>query len=65
MKGILNDLRLNNIADSIIGNLGSGLSLEQRKRVNIAVELAANPDMIISFSILFIDLKSELSIYLI
>lgn len=62
MLDILNELRLANIANEVIGTLGSGLTLEQRKRVNIgmfeiiltpflsyhiiAVELAANPQML-------------------
>lgn len=35
------------IADALIGHPGSGLSLEQRKRVSIGVELAARPDVLL------------------
>jgi len=43
---VVDALRLNDIANKVIGTGQSGLSLEQRKRVNIAVELAANPQML-------------------
>ena len=44
---VLHEMHLTNHAGSVIG----GLSAEQRKRVNIAVELASNPQ------ILFLDGK--------
>lgn len=50
VQDTLNLLELDSLADSMIGSMASGgLSIEQRKRVTIAVELVANP------SILFLD----------
>jgi ABC-type multidrug transport system ATPase subunit len=47
---IMSTLELSPIADQIVGTLnGGGLSVEQRKRLTIAVELGANP------SVLFLD----------
>jgi ABC-type multidrug transport system permease subunit len=47
---IMSTLELRPIADQIVGTLnGGGLSVEQRKRLTIAVELGANP------SVLFLD----------
>eukprot|EP01065_Artemidia_motanka_P044048 TRINITY_DN6212_c0_g1_i1.p1 TRINITY_DN6212_c0_g1~~TRINITY_DN6212_c0_g1_i1.p1 ORF type:complete len:1335 (+),score=424.94 TRINITY_DN6212_c0_g1_i1:69-4073(+) len=48
---VISLLKLDAIADAMIGSevTGGGLSLEQKKRVTIAVELAANP------SVLFMD----------
>jgi ABC-type multidrug transport system ATPase subunit len=40
-------VELEGLADSIVGKPGvSGLSVEQRKRLTIAVELVANPSVI-------------------
>jgi ATP-binding cassette subfamily G (WHITE) protein 2 (SNQ2) len=36
-------VELDNIADAIIGIPGAGLSIEQRKRLNIGIELVAKP----------------------
>lgn len=47
---VLRTLELESLADSLVGDsLDGGLSFEQRKRLSIAVELAASP------SILFLD----------
>ncbi|EIM21935.1 P-loop containing nucleoside triphosphate hydrolase protein [Wallemia mellicola CBS 633.66] len=40
-------LELKDLEDAIIGSPGAGLSIEQRKRVTIAVELAAKPDLLL------------------
>lgn len=39
-------IELTPIKDSPVGNPGSGLSVEQRKRLTIAVELVANPSIV-------------------
>jgi ATP-binding cassette, subfamily G (WHITE), member 2, SNQ2 len=43
---IINLLDLNDLQDAIIGIHGAGLGVERRKRVTIAVELAAKPDLL-------------------
>jgi ABC-type multidrug transport system ATPase subunit len=44
---ILADVELNMLAHSLVGNEnGSGLSFEQKKRLSIAVELAASPSVL-------------------
>lgn len=44
---VLEDVGLNQIADSLVGtDEGIGLSFEQKKRLSIAVELAAAPSVI-------------------
>lgn len=40
-------LELENLADAIIGSAESGLSVEERKRVTIGVELAAKPQLLL------------------
>ncbi|CBJ30625.1 conserved unknown protein [Ectocarpus siliculosus] len=46
--GILSVLELEEIADRLIGSEASGgLSLEQRKRTTLGVELAANPSLVL------------------
>ncbi|EXJ60821.1 hypothetical protein A1O7_04974 [Cladophialophora yegresii CBS 114405] len=40
-------LELENLADAIIGSPESGLSVEERKRVTIGVELAAKPQLLL------------------
>lgn len=42
---ILQLLELEDLQDALIGELGAGLSIERRKRVTIAVELAAKPSL--------------------
>ena len=44
---IIDLLELGDIADTLIGRVGSGLSVEQRKRVTIGVELVAKPSILI------------------
>jgi len=48
VKIVLKALELSDIAESIVGDEGegTGLSFEQRKRLSIAVELAASPSII-------------------
>eukprot|EP01133_Synstelium_polycarpum_P019841 gene19841-23766_t len=43
---ILDALELESLANTLIGRPGQGLSAEQRKRVNIGIELTANPDIL-------------------
>ena len=40
------DLDLKKIENKVVGIPGSGISPEQRKRLNLAVELASNPQLI-------------------
>ncbi|CAO1631689.1 unnamed protein product [Sympodiomycopsis kandeliae] len=40
-------LELDDLADALIGTPGAGLGVERRKRVTIAVELAAKPDLLL------------------
>ncbi|KAL9112332.1 MAG: hypothetical protein Q9227_003450 [Pyrenula ochraceoflavens] len=40
-------LELENLADAIIGNPEAGLSVEERKRVTIGVELSAKPELLL------------------
>jgi ABC-type multidrug transport system ATPase subunit len=44
---ILDLLELQSVAGAVIGSPGAGLNLEQRKRVTIAVELAAKPELLL------------------
>jgi ABC-type multidrug transport system ATPase subunit len=47
VDSVLKTLELTSLADSLVGTDGEGgLSFEQRKRVSIAVELAASPSVI-------------------
>ena len=43
---VMDLIELTPIKDSPVGNPGSGLSVEQRKRLTIAVELVANPSIV-------------------
>jgi ABC-type multidrug transport system permease subunit/ABC-type multidrug transport system ATPase subunit len=47
VDNIIDLLELHDIADTLIGKVGAGLSVEQRKRVTIGVELAAKPSILI------------------
>ncbi|CAJ0548207.1 Ff.00g049610.m01.CDS01 [Fusarium sp. VM40] len=44
---IIDLLELHDLADTLIGRIGSGLSVEQRKRVTIGVELVSKPSILI------------------
>ncbi|PLB53830.1 pleiotropic drug resistance protein, ABC superfamily [Aspergillus steynii IBT 23096] len=44
---IIELLELHDIADTLIGRVGAGLSVEQRKRVTIGVELVSKPSILI------------------
>ena len=46
-KKVLEDVELNCLANSLVGDEdGTGLSFEQRKRLSIAIELAASPSLL-------------------
>ena len=47
VEEILSLLEMENLADAIIGDPESGLSVEERKRVTIGVELAAKPELLL------------------
>ncbi|KGO49411.1 CDR ABC transporter [Penicillium expansum] len=44
---IIDLLELHDLADTLIGSVGEGLSVEQRKRVTIGVELVSKPSILI------------------
>ncbi|KAH7169574.1 ABC-2 type transporter-domain-containing protein [Fusarium sp. MPI-SDFR-AT-0072] len=44
---IIDLLELHDLADTLIGEVGAGLSIEQRKRVTIGVELVSKPSLLI------------------
>lgn len=44
---IIDLLELHDLADTMIGTVGNGLNVEQRKRVTIGVELVAKPSILI------------------
>jgi len=47
VEEILSLLEMENLADAVIGDPDSGLSVEERKRVTIGVELAAKPELLL------------------
>ncbi|POS84022.1 hypothetical protein EPUL_005262, partial [Erysiphe pulchra] len=47
VEEILSLLEMEDIADAIIGEPETGLSVEQRKRVTIGIELAAKPELLL------------------
>ncbi|KAH8168298.1 ABC-2 type transporter domain-containing protein [Sarocladium implicatum] len=47
VETIIDLLELHDIADTLIGEIGAGLSVEQRKRVTIGVELVSKPSILI------------------
>ena len=47
VEEIISLLEMENIADAMIGFPGCGLTIEERKRVSIGVELAAKPDVLL------------------
>lgn len=44
---VLDLLEMREYADAVVGELGEGLNVEQRKRLTIAVELAAKPEVLL------------------
>lgn len=46
VRSTLETIELTKLKGVIVGELGSGLSTEQRKRLSIAVEMAANPSVV-------------------
>ncbi|KAJ5888596.1 ABC multidrug transporter atrF [Penicillium taxi] len=44
---IIDLLELHDLADTLVGRIGAGLSVEQRKRVTIGVELVSKPSILI------------------
>ncbi|KAK9471338.1 P-loop containing nucleoside triphosphate hydrolase protein [Dipodascopsis tothii] len=46
VESVIELLNMESIADAIIGHPGEGLSVEERKRVTIGVELAAKPKLL-------------------
>jgi ABC-type multidrug transport system permease subunit/ABC-type cobalamin/Fe3+-siderophores transport system ATPase subunit len=47
VNSIIDLLELQDLADTLVGQPGAGLSIEQRKRVTIGVELVAKPSILI------------------
>nr|POF17883.1 brefeldin a resistance protein [Quercus suber] len=47
VETIIKLLEMENIAGATIGNIGSGLNQEQRKRLTIGVELASKPELLL------------------
>lgn len=47
VEEVIGLLEMENIADAIIGSPEAGLTVEQRKRVTIGVELAAKPELLL------------------
>ncbi|CAD6503294.1 BgTH12-02961 [Blumeria graminis f. sp. triticale] len=47
VEEVLSLLEMEDLADAIIGDPDTGLSVEQRKRVTIGVELAAKPELLL------------------
>lgn len=47
VESIIDVLEMNEYADAIVGQLGSGLNVEQRKKLTIGVELVAKPSLLL------------------
>lgn len=47
VEHVISALGMEAFADAVVGRVGEGLSLEQRKRLTIAVELAAKPELLL------------------
>ena len=47
VEEIIRVLELESISDAMVGDIGQGLNVEQRKRLSIGVELAAKPELLI------------------
>jgi ABC-type multidrug transport system ATPase subunit len=49
VEEIIHMLGMEEYADAVVGVVGEGLNVEQRKRLTIGVELAAKPDLLLFF----------------
>jgi ATP-binding cassette subfamily G (WHITE) protein 2 (PDR) len=49
VEEVIRMLGMEEYADAVVGVLGEGLNVEQRKRLTIGVELAAKPDLLLFF----------------
>ncbi|PGH33976.1 hypothetical protein GX50_03213 [[Emmonsia] crescens] len=49
VEEVIKMLGMQEYADAIVGVLGEGLNVEQRKRLSIGVEIAAKPDLLLFF----------------
>src|SRR5204863_3499358 len=49
VEEVIKMLGMEEYADAIVGVLGEGLNVEQRKRLTIGVEIAAKPDLLLFF----------------
>ncbi|KAF2756238.1 hypothetical protein EJ05DRAFT_518928 [Pseudovirgaria hyperparasitica] len=47
VDSIINTLGMDAYADAVVGTPGAGLNIEQRRKLSIAVELAAEPDVLL------------------
>ncbi|WFD22771.1 hypothetical protein MEQU1_001448 [Malassezia equina] len=47
VEQVIELLEMQSFADAIVGNVGEGLNVEQRKRLTIGVELAAKPKLLL------------------
>lgn len=47
VEKIIDVLDMNDYADAVVGRLGNGLNVEQRKKLSIAVELVAKPSLLL------------------
>ena len=47
VEEVLNTLEMTSYADAVVGVPGEGLNVEQRKRLTIAVEMAAKPELLL------------------
>lgn len=47
VEEVIKLVELEDCADAVVGSLGEGLNVEQRKRLTIGVELAARPDLLL------------------
>ncbi|KAK0566531.1 ATP-binding cassette transporter snq2 [Tilletia horrida] len=47
VEAVIGMLEMESFADAMVGEVGAGLSVEQRKRLTIGVELAAKPELLL------------------
>lgn len=47
VEEVVDVLDMHNFADAIVGNAGESLNIEQRKRLTIAVEMVAKPELLL------------------